>query len=672
MLTKIKIPAGISRESTEYEAGNRWYDCNNARFRGGVAESISGWSQDSDYILDGIGRSCFSTRDYSGNIYQFVATNWKFYVIVGGVPYDITGISPSNYLAPASVTSPFTTVSGSEFLKVTIVGHGRKVNNWINFYSVADVIDVNITGSILTQVAGFQVTEVEDLDNFYIRIVDESTGLPVTAAAGSGPQGGEVKYFYRTQSGSNVPTLGTGWGTGDWGGLSPSRSWGTPSVEPQLVSEVRRTYIDNYGEDLMFANSGGPIFYWDTSANTVNGVPGSGGTFTLADVVQEINSVNFPGASDPPTIVDSFLLSKRDGSCVGFGTNDIGSSTQNSLLVRWSDQNNPFDWTPTPTNTSGGQVLRHGSRIVGGISTKDEVIIFTDSAVYSMRFVGPPNVFSFSLVSQNIEIFSHGTAVDAESSVFFMGNDGFYVYQGGGIQPLECPVTKYIYDDINFDESIKSFGAVDSKYSEITWFYPSRSGSPDGSFEPNRFVCFNYESSAWTFGSLDMQTLSNSGGLQSSSYARTAWRDAVNTAYPMASYVYSYNANPPMVGARSGADVQDSAVMKHNFGTTAQGGAIDSFIESGNVELSDGNEISFYDRIIPDLMMFNSTDKSAVTFSIKGKSFPGQSSSSSEGSVTANFDGPSGTDVNVVTAYTVGTGSTDDALDPHEDRLWSS
>ena len=172
MLTKIKIPAGISRESTEYEAGNRWYDCNNARFRGGVAESISGWSQDSDYILDGIGRSCFSTRDYSGNIYQFVATNWKFYVIVGGVPYDITGISPSNYLAPASVTSPFTTVSGSEFLKVTIVGHGRKVNNWINFYSVADVIDVNITGSILTQVAGFQVTEVEDLDNFYIRIVE--------------------------------------------------------------------------------------------------------------------------------------------------------------------------------------------------------------------------------------------------------------------------------------------------------------------------------------------------------------------------------------------------------------------------------------------------------------------------------------------------------------------
>tara|TARA_R110000751_G_scaffold153332_1_gene258463 strand:+ start:803 stop:3235 length:2433 start_codon:yes stop_codon:yes gene_type:complete len=660
---KVQIAPGIKRDSTSYAAGNSWYDCNNIRFRGGVAESISGWEPDSLYELNGVGRSCFSSRDYSGNLYQFVGTNWKFYVIVGSKAFDITSLS-----ADDNFTDKFSIVSGSPFVKVNILDHGLKVNDWINFVSVAsdplDGVFGLLTAALMTQVRGFQITEVDGLDNFYIYIEDEVTGLAVNSSATSLlPVGGLVHFRSRTPTGVNAEVTGAGWGSGDWGGNSPLRGWGLPSTDladEVVVDSLRRVYIDNYGEDVMFANSGGPIYYWDTSVNTINGVPGSSGTFSLADVAIPINSTEVSGASNPPTIVDSFLISKRDGSCIAFGCNDLGGTSENSLLVRWSDQNNPFDWTPTPTNTSGGQVLRMGSRIMGGVSTKDEVVVFTDAALYSMRFVGPPNIFSFSLISKNVKILSHKCAVDAASSVYFMGNDGFYVYSGGGIRDVDCPISKYIFDDINMGQAEKSFAAVNAKFSEIMWFYPSSSGISSSSFEPDRFVCFNYEDKVWSFGNLDMSPISYTGSLQTDKNNRTAWIDSVNTQYPMSSYIYKFDQNPGKSGDRSMPILEKTRVMMHDFGTTAQGANIESYVESGYVELSEGDELSFYSQIIPDVMMFNSSGASAVTFTIKGKYYPGDAVSTSEGSVTANFAGPaSSSAIPVVTEYTVGSIITD-------------
>lgn len=651
-LTKLEIPAGIRRDDTSYSAGPSWYDCNNIQFRGNAVESINGWYRDNLYNLNGVGRACFSYRDYSGNLYQFVGTNWKQYVIVGANAYDITPTETQQ-----SYSNIFTATANSAFLKVTITNHGRKVNDWVNFSSVASNVTAEFTTGLLTQVRGFQITEVEDLDNYYIYIVDESTDLPVESLTSASSAGGAVDVDYRITSGSIASAVGLGWGTGSWGGVG----WGYASTLPVIISEARRVYVSNYGEDLMFANSGGPIYYWDTSAYTVNGIPGASGTFGLSDKAVEMNPTNFPGASDVPTIVDSFLVSLRDGSCVGFGCNDIGSPSQNSLLVRWSDQNNPFDWTPTPVNTAGGQVLRSGSRIIGGVATKDEIVVFTDSSLYSMRFIGPPDVFSFSLISSNVSIISHASAVDAASSVFFMGNDGFYVYSGGAVEPLDCPVSSYVYDDINLEQAQKCFGAVNSKSSEIFWFYPSESGAVDGSYEPNKYVCFNYENRHWSFGSMDMSPLTLSGGSQSS-YNRTSWRDSVITEYPMASYVNVFNANPDSDAAgRTYPEVQSTAVMMHDFGTTANGQDIDSYIESGYIDLSDGEQISFYSRIIPDLMVFNASLSNSVDLTIKGKYYPGEPSPSTEATVTANFPAPAMNESPVVTEYTVGSGSNADS-----------
>jgi len=723
VLRRIQIPPGISRESTQYAATGRWYDANNMRFRGGVPETIGGGGQDGTYILEGIGRRSFSSRDYSGNNYQFVGTSWKYYAIVGNAATDITPIRKSGTLTDG--TNPLTTVANSRLLSVEDTGHGLSVNDWVVFKAIGSALvgEDNMSVAILTQVQGFQVAEVPDVDNYKLYIVDWSSGDPVGATK-SGTGGGSVTYYYHVASGSSAVVEGRGWGAGLFGGSATptpygplaedpisgvgatttaqiannsgtnpevggsvylqgiesaladgvdlsllnnnwwpvtafsagstiditipytfssggvaaggaavtfyiadsdgvvtgaSRGWGGASELSVETGEIRRVYIDNYGEDVLFANSGGPIYYWDTSENTTSGQP-SGGEDGVAKKLS-----TFAGSADTPVVLDSFLVSKKDGHCVAFGCNDVGveDGTQNSLLVRWSDQNNPFNWTPSPTNTSGGQVLRVGSRIIGGVSTKDEVLVFTDSAVYAMRFVGPPDVFSFTLVTEGVEVVARGAAANAANSVFFMGNDGFYVYNGS-VSPLPSTVSKYVFDDFNSDQKEKCFAAVNSGFSEVMWFYPSRT-----SFEPDRYVVFNYEEDTWGIGSFEMSALpAGSGG--STSYSRTSWRDSVVFPNPMSTYIYSYD---PTSSDTSGAEspvVEKTAVMIHESGTTARGGSMDAYIESGEYDISDGDRLSLYTRVIPDIQIFNgsgATGDPRVTIEMMGRDFPGNAAS---------------------------------------------
>jgi hypothetical protein len=384
----------------------------------------------------------------------------------------------------------------------------------------------------------------------------------------------------------------------------------------------------------------------------------------ITGVAEEINDTNFTGSTGAPAKVDSFLISKKDGHCVALGCSDLEDVVgQNSLLVRWSDQNNPFDWFPTTTNTSGGQMLRSGSRIISGVSTKDEVIIFTDSAVYSMRFIGPPSVFSFSMITQGVEIISSKAAVDASNSVFFMGTEGFYVYSGS-ISPLPCPVAKYVFDDFNEDQSGKVFAATNSAFSEVQWFYPS-----SNSFEPDRYVCFNYLDNSWTTGKLDMSALDNSSTSdQDSSYNRTSWRDAIVFGSPMTTYISSYNSNPATVGVRAGPVVEKTGVMIQETGNSANGSGMNCFVVSGDLEISDGTSFTFYDQLIPDIMAFNrtSTGTLSVPISVVGKNYPGGSTSSTD-SLTVIFPSSSTTPL----PETASEWSPDGAADGSEESAFS-
>jgi len=733
MLKRFTLPPGIRHESTQYAASGSWYDSDNIRFRSGMVESIGGWVRDGMYSLEGVGRASHTSRDYAGNNYQSVGTDWKYYVITGTAPVDVTPIRDSGTV---SGTNLFTAAAGSSLLTVSDVNNGLAVNDWVNFEDVLAPggFPGTVTEELLEQERGFQVASVAlDGTSYEIYLWDGSAEVEASIDDLFGTQ---FKYMYRVSSGISSQVLGNGFGSSVWGGDSmptsfpldstpvssadgqsyltfadastplvigeyaylqgltgtvgtgtsihpttkfdltsmndhwwrvsavptagtfrvdladaayygtgfsivgddsgkggtagtfyqsdwtvPSvtgaiRGWGESSEESSLTADVRRVYIDNYGEDLMFCNSGGPIYYYDISANTSVGIPldPAGGLFAA----KEMGS--FSGSLFPPARVDSFIVSKKDGHCVALGCSDVGDAVNiNSMLVRWSDQNNPFDWGPSSTNTSGGQVLRAGSKILGGVSTKDEVVIFTDSAVYSMRFIGPPDVFSFTLITDGVGLVGQRAVGSASSAVFLMGNDGFYVYTGA-VEPLACPVVNYVFDDFNRSQSSKIFTALSSGLSEMSWFYPSSL-----SFEPDRYVTYNYEENVWYYGSMDMSALSELSG-SSSSLNRTSWQDSIVFDVPMATYLLEYT---PSMGATP--LIQRSAVMSHEVGSSAFGEDMDSYIESGELDISDGDNFSFVSRAIPDLEIFGASDSSSmasVNLSIQGRDFPGQASAS--------------------------------------------
>ena len=722
MLKRIQLPPGINRESTRFAAGDRWYDANNIRFRGGVPEVIGGWRRDGMYTLQGIGRAVFTSRDFDSNNYQFIATDWKYYVVVGDVATDITPVRASG----SDLEDPFYMTDGSEYVVVKDVSHGLAVNDWVVFTSVESSADGNITVPVLTQVHGFQVSHLgsnvdaslSSIDYYTLKIFNWATSTVVQADGDRTAIGETVAYSYKVTSGVSSSLSGAGFGAGLWGGAttpsvfvlvngpvttdfggdaskvgieidtgtvpspvfsatdrvylsglsgslggldlsllndqwwdvdafsSPnititlptgvtatagtgggndgfyyrqissggvdgsSRGWGDSASTSLESGLLRRCYIDNFGEDLMFSNSGGPIYYWRIDASTSGGVP-TGGEATVAVDIND--STVFTGTSGGPTIVDSFLVSKGDGHVVAFGCNDIGLSTVNPLLVRWSDQNNPFDWIPTTTNTSGGQVMRIGSKIVCGISTKDEVVVFTDAAVYSMRYLRAEPWFGFTLITQGVEIVSPNAAVNASNTIFFMGNDGFYTYSGS-VSPLSSSVSKYVFDDFNEGQKEKCFAAVNSGFSEVMWFYPS-----SGSFEPNRYVVFNYEEGSWSIGAFDMTKFVFSEST-TDSYSRTSWRDSIVFDNPMSSYLLSYDPDTTPV-------TQTTGVMIHEL-NTSQNSSANAYIESGEVGISDGQSFSLVSRMIADLEFFNVTSgivDPVVTVSVNGRDFPGES-----------------------------------------------
>lgn len=611
MFKRLNLPPGINRESTEYSAEGTWFDSNNIRFRGMYPECIGGWEQEGSFTLDGIGREIFSWSTYSGYQYICVATSWKFYVIHSCVAYDITPLRKTSDKISGGAMHPFAFTDGSSTLVVTDTAHGAQAGDFVTFEDVA------ASSPFTTEVMNkeYQIGVILSANTYNFTATD-SSGTPVVAS-GSGSFGGNIGIAkYQISVGNSAPVSGSGWGLADWGGLDPSRAWGDPADLSITVSDgIRLCYVDNYGEDLMIANKNGEIYYWDvSSATTVStGIPKSDGT----ERALPLDNGAFTGNSGTPEVIGSFLVSDRDGHVVAFQCNDIGASAKNSLLVRWSDQNNPFDWTPSATNTSGGQILRIGSRIVGGLVGREEILVWTDSAMYSMRYVGYPAMFSFSVVSGNVRIISSRSAVNVSSMIFFMGDDGFYSY-AGSLAPLASTVEKYVFDDINLDESEKIFAGANSVFNEVFWIYPS-----SGSIEPDRYVLYNYLDQVWSIGNFDMSSLSLESST-TSAYNRTSWMDASIFGNPMATYVHQWDSTTT-------PSTQKTAVMMQEIGSSAQGGDMNSFVESGDMEISEGDRYALLNRIFPDVKFFDiaeSASDPSLSISVSAKDFPGSAQSS--------------------------------------------
>lgn len=541
---KLTLAAGIDKQNTEYGAEGGWTDCDNVRFRYGLPEKIGGWTKfpELPQYLIGLVSEVYMWKDLSGAPYVIAGTDRKLYVASGGLWNDITPIRDTT--TAGDVT--FDATDGSAVIEVSDTAHGAIQGDFVTF-SGAVSLGGAITATILN--AEYQITEIIDADTYTIT-------APVAAnASDSGDGGAAVIGEYQINVGTDVSFFDYGWGVGTWG----ASTWGTPrseSVSLKLFSRVWQ--FDTYGEDVICQLVNGPTYYFDTSA----------GVTTRATVL-----------SGAPTKSAYALVSTPDRHLVCFGTETtIGDdTTQDPLFVRFSDQENITTFAESATNTAGGQKLTDGNAIISAIRSRGQILIFTDTSLHGMQYIGPPYTFGFNQLGANCGLLGPHAAIDVNGLAFWMGPEAFYVFDGT-VKKLPCTVQDYIFKDINLTQSQKVHVGLNSQFNEVTWWYCSFTAD-----YLDRCVTYNYVEDTWAIGTL----------------ARTSWADLSAYPFPIATlYLPESTETPPndIYGVTAGRSI----AYQHESGSDADGVAIDSYIESGYFDIGDGDNMLLMRRFIPD------------------------------------------------------------------------
>lgn len=619
-LKKIIFKPGVNRENTRYTTEGGWYECDKVRFRQGTPEKIGGWVQLSANTFLGVCRALWNWITLGGANLISVGTNLKYYIEVGGGYNDITPLKYTT--ATDTVNNPFDTTITSNVITVNDIGSNVQIGDLVDISGVTTALDGIPAIEFNTR---HVVTNRIDADTYEIEVLTNAT-------AGASGIGGNVtfhyvKYWveltnpYTTVNGSNVVTVnapshggitgnfvtlippitfnnvtidgeyqitvinsgtytievstnanasstyvGTafaqyqidvgpefqvplfGWGAGPWGG----GGWG---VGESLLYGLRLWSQTNFGEDLVFAPRGGGLYYWDATS----GVNARG-----------VNAASLVGASDVPTTLLYTTVSDASRFVFAFGCNDYGSPTIDPMLIRWSDQESVTMWTPQPTNQAGSLRLSHGSEIYSAIQVRQEIVVFTDSSVYSLQYLGPPAIWGSQLLGDNISIIGPNAAALASGVLYWMGRDKFYKYDGS-VTTLSCDLRQYIFSDINLSQEFQVFASTNEGFNEVWWFYCAA-----GETEINRYVVYNYLENIWFYGTL----------------GRSAWLDTGLRDYPIAA-TYANN----LVYQENGVD----------DGTTLPAVPFYSYIQSSEFDIDDGHNFGFIWRILPDITFRQST-----------------------------------------------------------------
>jgi len=577
-LTKFTFQPGINKEMTDLMDKGGWSDGNLVRFRKGLPEKIGGWVKNTSNTFLGACRALLAWVSLASTKYLGLGTNLKYYVKEGDNFYDITPIRSTT--GAGDVT--FSASNGDATITVSDTGHGAVANDFVTF-SGAVSLGGNITATVLNQ--EYQIATIVNANSYTVEAKDTS-GATVTAnSSDTGNGGSSVVGAYQINTGLNVYVPATGWGVGTWG----AGTWGSAAALG-FSNQLRLWSHDAFGEDLIINPRAGGIFFWDTS----------GGTSSRA-----VNITSLSGANLAPTVGLQTIVSDIDRHVIVLGADPIvGSSRSGSsdpLLIAFSDQESATEWEPTATNTAGDIRLSSGSQIVGGLRARQEILIWTDTSLYSMQFVGAPFTFGVNLINENVGLISPNGAVNAPDGVYWMARDGFYKYTGS-VQRVPCSVLNYVLDDLNTTQSFKVFAFSNKEFNEIGWFYCS--GSSDN---VDRYVTYNYLEGVWSIGEL----------------ARTAWLDEGIFDNPLATEGLS----------------NDSVLYDHESGSDADGSPMDNvFIESGDIDIDQGEQFGFISRIIPDVKFFGSTPTTGqVNFVVKTRNYPGESlSTASTADVTSS------------------------------------
>jgi len=582
-LQKLQFKAGINKDVTSYSNEGGWVDGDKIRFRLGYPEKIGGWLKYSANTFQGVCRALHNWIALDGSNFLGVGTHLKYYVEEGGAFNDITPLRDTT--AAGDVT--FSASNGSSSITVSDTNHGANINDFVTFSGAATLGGL-ITADVLNQ--EYQIDSVTNSGVYVITAKDPTTGSAVTAnSSDSGNGGSSVVGAYQINAGLNSQVGGTGWGAGTWG----AGGWGLASALT-TSTEIRLWSHDNFGEDLIINARDSNLYYWDKSGG-------------LSARAVEVSTK--AGAKSVPTVAKQVLVSDQDRHVIAFGCDAINSSssaaqgngTQDPLLIRFSSQENAVDWYPSTSNTAGDLILGSGSEFVQAVETKREILVWTDTSLHSMRFIGPPFTFGLQQLASNITIMGPNAAVATEDVVYWMGIDNFYVYSGQ-TQQLECTVKDHVFADFNLSQTDKVYGGVNSEFSEVIWLYCSNTNSVanGGDGENDRYVIYNYKDSIWYYGTL----------------SRSAWLDRGTRAYPIAAEgAYLYN---------------------HEFEYDDDGSAMNSYIESAPMDIQDGDNFSLVTKVIPDLTFIGSTSLASpqATFTLKSRTEPGAAYSNTSSGTT--------------------------------------
>ncbi len=557
-LSKLQFKPGVNREVTAYTNEGGWFDIDFVRFQKGFPQKIGGWQKSSSNSFLGSCRALHPWVSLSRDQYLGLGTNLKYYIDEGGFYNDITPVRATT--SAGDVT--FAATSGSSEVTVTDANHGAVVNDFVTFTDAVS-LGGNVTANVLNQ--EYYVTEVVNTSSYKIVVREENTPisditvngqltptLVVASGSDSGNGGSSAVGAYQINTGLNLEISGSGWGAGTW-----SRGgWGSSSTDSVVTNTLRLWTHDNFGEDLLMNVRDGGIYYWDQ-------------TGTLSSRAVDITSL--AGGTSVPTVAKQILVSDRDRHVLAFGCDtESNPGVQDPLAIRFSSQESLTDWQTTATNTAGELRLGSGSEIVTAVETRQQILVFTDTTLYSMQFLGPPFTFGVNSLSENITIAGPNAAVAVDDNVFWMGQSEFYVYSGA-VQRMPCMVRDFVFSDLNDGQIEKVNAALNTQHSEIWWFYPSANSD-----EVDRYVVYNYSEKVWYYGSM----------------GRTAWIDRGIFDFPFAANV-------------------DGFVYEHEIGfddgTTDPVSAIPAYIQSSPIDIGDGEQFMFIRRMIPDVDFKNST-----------------------------------------------------------------
>ena len=561
-LVKLNFTPGIHRESTQYAEEGAWFDVDRVRFREGKPENLRGYVKKDTIAFDGTGRDLKTWSDNDTMERASWGTEDKLYEFNGGTTYDITPIRGKssvgdNTLAIVTIdgtNNGFYTVAGSTRVSVSVSSHGAVTGDYVTFTSATTI--GGSPGILLTN-GTFQVSVLSN---------SQFSFSASTTAAASDSHVGTATAKFLLHTGTNVAIQGFGYGAAVYNaGVSTTgeRAWNEPASSTNITFRITQWSLDNFGEDLLACRREGRIYLWDAS-----------------DSPPERAAL----ISASPTISNYIIVSPNDRHLVALGTTEFGTGDFQPMLVRWSDQNNLNNFTPSVSSTSGENLLADGTEIVGAVRSRNAINIWTDNALWLMQFVGPPFTFKFQQMGTNCGLISPHAGVDYDGRSVWMGKDNFYMFDGQ-VRNLDCTVRKFIFDRLNRSQADKIFAGVNSEFKEVIWLYPSDTGSNE---DCDSYVIWSPDDNYWTYGDATWTTWDD----------KVAFNNVITT----------------------GIEGSDSFLFDNEPQDifTGDGEVLPFFIESADFDIEDGDVMMFMDRIIPD---FDITDGS-LDVTLTSQSFP--------------------------------------------------